>query len=263
MTCAPVESWSWSRRYWWGVVALTFIVQLALIFWLGETSPIHRRPAAPAFVLRLAGDATTELLALRDPTLFVLPHPGENPAPVWLKQSPPVVSPFTWPESLRPPLSAAGQLGAAFQQLVATNKSIPPFPGIKANFQPTLPELVSPPVSPGQSAVRLEGALAQRRLTAPVSLPSWPNRDILTNSVVRLLVDADGLPQSVTLLAGSGSREADLHALDQARTARFEPLGRNPLGPRPSRTADVSSGRMVFLWHTVPPPPTNATIVSP
>jgi TonB family protein len=263
MTYVPVESWSWSRRHWWGVVALIFIVQLALIFWLGETSPIRPRPAAPAFTLRLAGDAANELLTLRDPTLFVLPRPEGHPAPAALKESPPVVPPFAWPESLRPPLSAAGQLGATFQRLAATSNSIPLFPQVKHNPHPTLPELVSPPVSPGQSTIRLEGGLAGRRLVTPIELRSWPSREILTNSVVRLLVDADGLPQSVTLLVGSGSREADQHALAQAAAARFEPLGRNPLGPRPSPTADLSSGRMIFLWHTLPPPPTNTTIVSP
>ena len=83
--------------------------------------------------------------------------------------------------------------------------------------------------------MRLEGDLAQRRLLAPLDLRSWTSRDILTNSVVRLLVDAEGLPLSVTLLSGSGAQEADQHALDQAKAARFEPLSRNPAGPTPLR----------------------------
>ena len=36
MTSASVESRPWSRRRWWGMVALIFVVQLGLIFWLGE-----------------------------------------------------------------------------------------------------------------------------------------------------------------------------------------------------------------------------------
>ncbi len=86
MTPMPAGSGSWSRRRWWGVVALVFAVQLALIFWLGETSPIRPHPAGPGFTLRLAGGAAAELLALRDPTLFVLPQPQAVPAPAWLKE---------------------------------------------------------------------------------------------------------------------------------------------------------------------------------
>ena len=111
--------------------------------------------------------------------------------------------------------------------------------------------------------MRLEGALAQRRLITPLDLHSWTNLDILTSSVVQLVVDAEGLPQSVTLLSGSGSRDADQHALDQARLARFEPLSRNPAAASPDPTAHLNWGRLVFLWHTLPLPPSNAPAASP
>jgi len=263
MTSAPVESRPWSRRRRWGMVALVFAAQLALIFWLGETSPIRPRPAAQALTLRLADNASAELLALRDPTLFVLPHPERHPPPAWLRAPPPEVHSIAWPEPMHPPLLAADQLGTAFNRFTATNNSIPLPPLTKPKPQPTLPDLASRPIAPGQSTIRLEGALAQRRLITPINLRSWTSRDILANSVVQLLVDADGLPQSVTLLSGSGSRDADKHALDQAGAARFEPLSRNPIGPTPSPTARLSSGRMIFLWHTLPLPPTNAPAISP
>jgi hypothetical protein len=263
MTVASVESRPWSRRRWWGLVGLVFCIQLGLIFWLGETAPVRPRFAAPGLTVRLAGSASAELLALRDPTLFVLPHPEEHPAPAWLKAPQPGVHSFTWQEPTNPPLLAVDQLGAAFSRLVAMNHSGPLVPLAKPEPRLTPPDLASQTVPTGQSVVRLEDALAQRRLITPLNLRSWTSRDILTNSVVQLLVDADGLPQSVTLLSGSGSRDADQYALDQAGAARFEPLSRDPSGPAPNPTTRLSWGRMIFRWHTLPPPPTNTSAVSP
>lgn len=263
MTSAPAESRPWSCRRWWGMVALVLIVQLALIFWLGDTPLIRRRAAAQTLTLRLAGSDSDELLALRDPTLFVLPHPERHSAPAWLKAPAPESRSIAWPEPAQPPLLAAGQPGVAFNRIVATNHPLSLPPLAKPRPQPTLPEPLSRPMAASQSAVRLEGALAQRRLISPISLRSWTSRDILATSVVQLIVDADGRPQSVNLLSGSGSREADQHALDQAGAARFEPVSRNPIGPAPKPTAHLSSGRMIFLWHSLPPAPTNAPAISP
>lgn len=263
MTPVSAASRSWSRRRWWGVVALVFLVQLALIFWLGETSPIRPHQAAPGFTLRLAGGAAAELLALRDPTLFVLPQPQAVAAPAWLTAPHHAAHAFTWPEPASPPAPVVGQLGAAFNWLAETNHFAPLFALARPEPRSVLPEPAPQPLGTGQSAVQLQGALAHRRLLAPLDLRSWTNYDILTNSVVQLLVDAEGMPRSVTLLAGSGSHEADQHALNQARTARFEPLGLPPADLAPAPTANLSWGRMVFLWHTLPLPPTNTPAASP
>ena len=67
MTSALAEPRPWSRRRWWGMVGLVFGVQLALIFWLGETSPVRPRPPAPGLTLKLAGSASADLLALAIP----------------------------------------------------------------------------------------------------------------------------------------------------------------------------------------------------
>ena len=109
----------------------------------------------------------------------------------------------------------------------------------------------------------LEWDLAQRRLLTPLSLRSWLNPDILTNSVVRIAVDSEGRPVSPTLLLGSGSREADQYALELARAARFEPVRHNPADSALKPAADLSLVRMVFRWHTLPLPPTNTPVASP
>ena len=156
-----------------------------------------------------------------------------------------------------------GLLGTVLNRLVETNSFTLPLPLARPEPQLTLPEPSPQPISAGQSAVRLEGGLARRRLMTPLDLRSQTNRDILTNSVVQVLVDADGLPRSVTLLSSSGSKLADQQALERASAARFEPLSRNPPGPTPGPTAYLGLGRMVFLWHTIPEPPTNAPPASP
>jgi TonB family protein len=263
MILASVESRPWSRRRWWGLVVLIFGGQLALIFWLGETSPIQPRPTGAGLTLRLAGSASADSLALRDPTLFVLPHPQALSAPAWLKAPQPEARAIKWPEPVNRTAPAIDQLGAALNRLVGTNDLIPLLPLARPEPRLVLPEFASQPVWTEQSAVRLEGALAQRRLITPLVLRSWSSRDILTNTVVQLIVDAEGVPRSATLLAGSGSQEADQHALNQAKTVRFEPLSRNPGSLTPAPTAPLIWGRMVFLWHTLPLPPTNAPAVSP
>ena len=186
MNSAPLESRPCSRRRWWGLVALIFFVQVSLIFLLGSSVPIRPRPAAPAFTLKLAGRASAELLALNDPTLFVLPHPLGSAGPA-SQRTPRLEShSFQWPEPTNSLLLAVGQLGTVFNRFIETNE----FNSLQlpANPMPTLtlPNLPPPAGSAEQSTLRLEGDLAQRRLITPLSLRSWSNPDILANSVVRI-----------------------------------------------------------------------------
>ncbi len=96
-------------------------------------------------------------------------------------------------------------------------------------------------------------------LTKP-DLPSWQYNDVLTNTGVQMLVDAEGRPVSATLLFTSGYKKADDHALAQARTARFELPGATGQEGQPGSTplARLVRGLLLFDWHTVPLPPTNA-----
>jgi hypothetical protein len=263
MTSCSVESRPWSGRRWWGLVALVFGVQLGLIFWLGETSPIGPRSAAPAFTIKLARSASAELLALHDPTLFVLPHRQESAALAALETSRPDTHSFQWPEPTNSLPLAVDQLGAVFSQFIETNvftsRQLP------ANLKPalTLPTLPPPAAATEQSTLRLEGELAQRRLITPLQLPPCTNQDILSNSVVRVAVDAEGRPLLPMLLSGSGSSQADQDALERTKAARFEPLRRNPADPALKPAAELSWGRMIFRWHTVPPPSTKTAEASP
>jgi TonB family protein len=77
---------------------------------------------------------------------------------------------------------------------------------------------------------------------------------LLTNTVVQMLVDANGLPVSVTLLASSGLKEADDYALAQARQTRFEAAAAETQ-PQAIALRDLSWGQLVFNWHTLPQAP--------
>jgi len=88
-------------------------------------------------------------------------------------------------------------------------------------------------------------------LRAPLNLPSWPYADVLAPSVVQAVVDAAGNAVSLVLLPpGSGSDDADRRALELARTARFAPA------------SQLTIGRLIFHWHTVPLPDTNAPAIT-
>jgi len=263
MNSAVAEPRPWSRRRFWSIVGLIFFLQVVLLFWLGDYSPILPRPAARRLRFKLAGSASAELLSLRDPTLFALPHPQRAPTPAWLSTPAPEYHPFAWPEPTNYMLLATDQLGSSFNRFVETNNfsSLPP--PAKPLAVLTIPQLAAPPLSAEHSTVRFEWDQAHRRLLTPLDLRSWESPDILTNSVVQIVVGADGTPVSATLLSGSGSRAADQQALAQANAMRFEPLGHDAPGITPNPAAQLSWGRMIFRWHTVPPSPTNAPKAKP
>ena len=258
MTSVLVEPRPWSLRRWGGMVVLIFGVQLGLIFWLGTRTPIRPRPAAAALTLHLATRASAEVQALYDPTLFTLPHAEGFSEPVWQRVPRPEFRSFEWSAPPNRLPRTVDQLGAVFTRLVETNyvdtlqQPAPPEPN------PTLPNL--PPLAQlqDQSVLQLEDGLAQRRLLTPLQLKSWPNPDVLSDSVVQVIVDAEGRPVSPTLLASSGLAAADQYALDQARAARFEPLSRNPIEAASNPMARLNWGKMIFRWHTLPTPPTSA-----
>ncbi len=79
--------------------------------------------------------------------------------------------------------------------------------------------------------LRLEGDLTERRLVSPLKLPSWTNTILLTNTVIWMVVNAEGQPLSVMPVPpSSGDTNADNFALTQATAARFEPIAGS--GPR-------------------------------
>jgi hypothetical protein len=245
------------------MVALVFVVQLGLIYWLGSRTPIRPRLPSAALTLYFDGLALAELQALNDPTLFALPHPEGFSGPVWRRMPRPKFRPFEWSAPTEHFPLAIDRLGAVFNRLLETNQFQTLQLPAQLEAAPTLPDVSPLPVFADHSVVQLEDGLAQRRLLTPLQLKPFTNTDILANSVVRVGVDTRGLPVSAALLSVSGSAAADQFALDQAWAARFAPLNQDSSETILKPTAPLSWGRMIFRWHTVPAPPASAPAASP
>jgi TonB family protein len=262
MNSVSIELRPWPRSLWWMAIAFVLTFQIALVFWLSERSPRAPPRALAAPVFHLSPGESDELLALEDPTLFVLPHHEGFSGQTWLRIPAQDFHPADWSE---PPCwlpLPVQQLGTSFRSFAQTN-TFPPFQTVvMPPLALTVPELSPTGPFAAPSTLKIEGDLARRRLLSPLELKSWPNPDLLTNTIVQLLVDSQGNTVSATVLQpGSGKAEADQLALELARSARFEPAG--PAGPHKAEhtAADLTLGTMIFEWQTLPP--TNATPATP
>jgi len=240
-TDRPTHGWSNARLF--TVAVLVAAVQVALIFLFGEKMEISPRAVFNVPQLKLANttDEQLELLALEDPTLFVLPNPKDFAAAAWLKTYTNPPQSFRWTEPPRwLPLSAEG-LGAAFDRLMQSNSPSDRM----SNFRP-VPELTTPTMSdepaPVQnSTMRIKGELAQRLLSSKINLTNWPYADVLAPCVLQVLVDPAGNVVSTVLLKSSSYKDADDKALELARVLRFTPA------------TNLAFGRVIFNWQSVPP----------
>jgi len=256
MTSVSAASARRGRGRIWLAIGFVLLVQVVLIFWLSDRSSAIPVTPKIAPVLHMSRTAPGELFPLEDPTLFALPHRQSFSGRAWMNVPEPELHVESPPEPPRFLTVNDEQLGADFARFAATN--LPP------SFQTavlTEPAMASPPlpaVKPMLSAstLQVDGAIARRRLWTASDLPSWPTATLLTNTVVQVLVDGAGNVVSAFLSTHSGSEEADKHALQVARAARFEAT--EPIGPqRPKNLPpDLTVGRFIFQWQTRPP--TNA-----
>jgi hypothetical protein len=239
----------WATR-WWAVVMLVFAAQLTLIVWLGDERPAPGPPAGTGPVLTLAEGTSRDLLALADPTLFALPHREGFSGAAWLSTRAQEIRPFAWSEPPR-------FLELPLEQLAVRFPPPPTDYELEHSSSPAdfTPELLLARVSeaqlfPTQSAVRRTGVLEARPLRNQLDLPPWSHTEILSNSVVQVLVDAEGTVFSALLLGpGCGYKEADDFAVRQAAVARFAPLLRDPDDTSP--LSGLVWGELVFEWHTL------------
>ena len=257
MNIAVDEREGWSRPRWISYVLLAFAAHLGLIFAFGNRQPALPREVIHPPRLQLATQRT-ELETLLDPTIFALPHPLGFAAASWLELPQIEFAPFRWSEPAQLLTLKAEHLGNTFLNFVQTNAVA------RLTFESLPPPEATPLGTPEpattlrqHSIVRVRGDLAQRHwLNAPAILQSWPAADLLTNSVVRVLADPDGQVISGVLLPpGSGSKPADDQALELARAARFAPSS--------PASGKLAVGTIVFAWHTVPLPDTNAPAPKP
>lgn len=254
---------NWPRSAWfWGLLFLFFAHALA-VFWLGERrefKPAWQKPH-PFFVL--GGDKDydqrlAEAAALRDPTLFALPHENGFSGGAWLNYHPELAPPTNWvapPEWLA---LDATRLGGALQDYMATNR--PSESRLLASLRVTRPPETRVADEPILTAttVQLQPGSTRRRLLSQPKAPSVPLADLPGRTVVAVTVNGDGLVESASVARESSSKWADERALELARRLEFEPLPARNFRER--SLASPTTARIVFNWHAVPP--TNAAITA-
>ena len=190
-----LPSKGWSRQRWLTLVVLVFAAQVALIFALGEKKfPAPRAVAnVPQFTL---ANTTNELIALDDPTLFALPRADDFTSKMYANPPPD----FRWKEPPGEIPLATENLGAIFARFMRTNSFAAPVLDFKPEPKLSEPVPPLPPMFAENSALRIEGELAQRQLLAPVELPSLPYSDVIAPSKVQALVNEAGSVVSAVLL---------------------------------------------------------------
>jgi len=239
------------------VVAL-FIGQVGFILLFAEREkPVQRQTRAGPRVLLVHEHVDVVALA-GEPTLFAWAGPHTFSGQAWFRTSAKDYPQYKWTEppaffELRP-----AQLVGWFESVINENnghtvdvaeKIVPDF-----NLHTTEP---TPMLLRDKSTLAITGDIAARRFRSQFDLPSWHANDVLRPTMVRVVVDANGQVHSATLLSQSGSEQADKFALDIAKSAEWEPLPesrRQPLGSAPT---GLTSGTMIFYWHTTPGPATN------
>jgi hypothetical protein len=244
----------------WGV-AILFVctLQVALIYTLEDRQPVLPRRADTAPGARWIAGPPREWLALQDPTLFALPHRRGFSGEAWLAIPSMEFQPAAWSEPARYLPLQTNTLGAGFKSIVARTA----FPTIQTIRMPE-PALRAPNVdlslpASTRSKLRIEGPLAARRPLVWPELPVQTHVDVLTNTVVQLLVDARGRTVSAVMLRrGSGKKEADDFALGWAKRACFAPA---KTAGDPS--VGLTLGTLIFEWQTVLMPGTNAPAEAP
>ena len=233
----PAAGWSWAKTFL--VILLAFAAHFAFLYLLGAKKRTVPRAVKNVPVFHLADNAS-ELVRLTDPTLFAVPQADAFAAAI-AKLVPAVETPagrFT--EAPVFLANDAATLGAAFRTFMQTNHlaaSPLTFKPVPQLLQPTTPVET---VLPQNSAWKLGGELASRRLLNTIAAPTLAMNDVIAPSRVQLLVDTDGNVTSVVLLDTSDSDAADQTALTLARTLRFAPADR------------LMFGEITFTWHTVP-----------
>jgi hypothetical protein len=256
----PLEGRPWSARRFYYATLVAFILQVSLVWFLAD----RPKPAQPPEVFQTRVQLATVTWPTQDwqnqlhpaDSVFIpLPNQHGFSGDAWLRFRPLAYVPENWHDSEVWLAPDTRNLGTAFQKLAAREGGTPTHVG----GRPILPlagdELVAPNLLlPTRSELDIEGDLAGRKLQLWSALPSWPHHDILTNTVIQVAVQADGLVFSAALLLPCGLPEADAFALSQARAAHFVP---EPSSAAPSEpgVAPLTFGLLVFRWHSDPLPP--------
>ena len=246
-----VAVYPWSARRWMTMVFLAFTGQILLLWAFGERPAREQPPAVFSTRIEMLAPDWSDFgldpwVLLSDPAVVPMSGPHGFSGEAWLHHRP-VDHAFThWTDRLEILPPDARQLGGPLMASLENNPVRPLRVAETGLPEPDADRLVVPSLRPPeQTWLERGGGLRQRPLLGTPELPSWPRQEILTQSVVRVVVWPDGSVLSATILQPCGLPAADAHALAFAKAARFEPL---PLEPAP----ETAFGFLTFHWHTLP-----------
>jgi TonB family protein len=248
----------WSGHVWfWGFVFL-FLGHAFAVFWFADRRNLSPSWQKPAAFFYFGDDADTgkpmaEIAALRDPTLFALPHVHGFSGAAWLNFRPQVPALSNWFAPREWLSLPTDQLGTSLDEYVATNR--PSEEQLLASLRATKVPEVRIPDEPivTRSYVKVEDPRATRKLVRVPPLPAITHNDVLKRTVVAVSVNGDGRVESASLVREreSGSKQADESAVELARTLEFAPL---PIRDAQAREmAAPTLLHVIFAWQVIPP----------
>jgi len=239
------------------LLAVVFGLQLVLIFWLSTRSTVapDSLPSSASKVVLVTRPLDpmefSKTFLASDPTLFAIPNAHGFSGGAWLKTT---ERDYDVSEHTESPFWLAldtKQLGNSAEQFVRTNAR----PTIAIAENPVSKIFSSLPFvdlrenARTNSQLRIEGEIAARKLIDLPKLQSWATNEILSNTIAQIAANQRGEVVVARLLSRSGLAEADGAALDLARQLRFAPIEKS----------ELTWGKVVFDWFTVPLPAINST----
>ncbi len=210
----------WSSRRWISVSALLALLH-AGGFWAVTRFPQGPRLGKPDTFELVWSSTSTDVLegSILSPTRFALPESGGFSGDA-AQALPPVT--YGWGRSdPRPSFLPADPSGS----------NLGPAPGTPAPpTRAASPRAVTPisdstvRMTADQARSEIRGNLAARQLARPLSIPPWTEGDSPQPTRIELAVNPWGEVLTARVIVGSGSKPADLAALEAVRSARFKPL---------------------------------------
>lgn len=243
---------SWSRKRLAIVATVIFLAHVVAIFAIHTPRPMVMLPddfrTARFMPVPAATNHAAELDGLNDPLVFAGAHEHGFSAAAWMMRP---RQEFALTNAPTPPRYLA---------FSRTPLELPRETDVWPRRETDLPLLqFALPREQVRSKLMIEGDLKNRGLIRPIEVPIQNGSEVLSNTVVQVAVRADGLPFSARIVSGSGSRGADVIALNLANKARFSALPQIRAGER----AEMQWGELVFQWFTANPAATNSAPKTP
>ena len=242
---------AWSRRRWLASIGLVFLAQLVLVVLLGDR-PWGQPKAHGRFGLKLAERSTPpDGPTWDDPTLFALAHPRGFSGPAWMRLPPQSHQYYEWNEATAWLTPNSSELGAELTRAFRTPNQE------QTLIEKPVPEALLPAgvshglLLSGRSVLHAEGDMTDADVQTRPALPVIAYNGVLGPSVVQAVVDELGRVFSTSLVTESGSKTADLKAVQLAKALGFSELKARQPGVigRHYRFA-----RLIFQWQTSPLP---------